>query len=116
MYKLIRLFGDIRFLVDEGESPRQEDHSDGFKRIKSEESSYNKYVDYKYAYRYTSGFQISLLDLELLKEKGWPHIYGSYFHVTKVLFSRYCIITLKSHNIHILSVVVISYIIYLFSV
>ena len=25
MYKLIRLFGDIRFLVDEGESPRQED-------------------------------------------------------------------------------------------
>ena len=85
----------VRFLVDEGRSPHQEDHYDGFKRIKSEESSYNKYVDYKYAYRYTSGFQISLLDLELLKEKGWPHIYGSYFHVTKVLFSRYCIITLK---------------------
>ena len=51
MYKMIRLFGDIRFLVDEGESPRHEDHSDGVKRIKSEASRYHKYVDEKYAYR-----------------------------------------------------------------
>jgi hypothetical protein len=57
VYKLIRLFGDIRFLVDEGESPRQEDHYDGFKRIKSEASRYDKYVDDKYAYRDTSGFR-----------------------------------------------------------
>ena len=66
MYKLIRLFGDIRFLVDEGESPRQEDHSDGFKRIKSEASTYDKYVDDKYAYRDTEWFQISWVDWDLL--------------------------------------------------